>query len=279
VIGVIDKALSARQTAPLVVLAVVASSYAAFRTIPLYSKMSQQSTARIAALEAQPHGTVFIADAFAQVDEDWWSLGDDFRDAKKRELVSTYFDLAGVVFRAYNPEVPLGVMGVRLVPRYEITPARCLDEEGGFALGSFKGFDLAGLHREMKIAIALLLERLGSTAQLHELQLEVQLDDPSAKLPRPHVLVGRWFPDHFEGPIGKIVRKAHGRTRDIELPEELEQKDVEVYVYNVGGEARRIGTGGGEPLEYVPWHSGVYWMLACRTDECWVIAATRQGGS
>jgi hypothetical protein len=277
-VGVIDAVLAPRQLAPLVALAVLASGYAAYRTVPLYAKLDRQGAARIAALEAHPRGTVFIADAFAQVDEDWWSLGDDFRDAKKRELVATYFDLAGVVFRAYNPNVPLGVMGARLVPHYKVSPESCLDEYGGFALGSFKGFDLAGLHREMKIAIALLQERIGAAAALHEVELAVELDDPTAKLPRAKTLVGRWTPSHFEGHIGKIVRRSRSRTRDIKLPVELSGKETEVFVYNVGGEAKPIGNGGGGELAYVPWRSGVYWILACRPDECWVIAATRQGG-
>jgi hypothetical protein len=277
-VGVIDAVLTPRQLAPFVVLAVIASGYAAYRTVPLYAKLDRQGAARIAALEAHPRGTVFIADAFAQVDEDWWSLGDDFRDAKKRELVATYFDLAGVVFRAYNPNVPLGVMGARLVPHYKVSPESCLDSYGGFALGSFKGFDLAGLHREMKIAVALLQERIGSSATLHELELAVELDDPAAKLPRAKTLVGRWTPRDFEGHIGKIVRRSRGRTRDIVLPKDLDGKDIEVYVYNVGGEVKPLGTGGGGELTYVPWRAGVYWVLACRPDECWVIAATRQGG-
>ena len=29
--------------------------------------------------------------------------------------------------------------------------------------------------------------------------------------------------------------------------------------------------------EYVPWKSGVYWILACRNEACFVIAASRQG--
>ncbi len=278
VIGVVEASLSPRQLVPLVVLAVLASAYAAYRTIPLYKKLDAQSTARIAALEAAPRRTVFIADAFKQVDEDWWSLGDDFRDAKKRELVADYFDLSGVVFRAYNPNVPLGVMSVRLVPRLKTTPDVCVDEYGGFALGSFKGFDLAGLHREMKIAVELLRARLGAGVDLLELELAAVSDDPSVKMPRPKTLVGRWMPQSFEGHIGKIVRKSRGRTRDIELPKELDGKDIEVFIYNVGGEYRRLGLGGGERLQYVPWTSGVYWVLACRPDECWVIAATRQGG-
>jgi hypothetical protein len=277
-VGVADTVLQRKKLVPFVLLAVLASAYAAYRTIPLYEKLGRQSDERLAALAAAPRRSVIIADAFHQVDENWWSLGDDLRDAKKRELVAKYFDLAGVVFRAYNPNVPLGVMSARLVPRYQVSPPGCLDEHGGFALGSFKGFDLAGLHREMKIGVELLRQRLGTSGRLERLDLEVELDDPNAKLPREHVLVGRWEPTRFEGHIGKIVRKSGGRTRNIELPKELALKDTEVFVYNVGGEAKRLGTGGGETLQYVPWTSGVYWVLACRPNECWVIAATRQGG-
>jgi hypothetical protein len=273
-IGVIDAVLTPRQLRPLLVLALIASAYAAYRTVPLYTKLKVQSDARIAALKAAPAQKVFIADAWSQVDETWWSLGDDFRDAKKRELVAKYFDLGGVVFRAYNPEIPLGVMGARLVPHYTVTPPGCLDEHGGFALGSFKGFDLPGLHREMKIAVALLRERLTRTGgKLDKLELEVQLDDPDARLPRK-TLVGRWWPDRFEGPVGKITRPSRGRMRKIELPAELAAPSTEVFVYNVGGEARKLGP----ERTYVPWKSGVYWILGCTAEECWVIAATRQGG-
>jgi hypothetical protein len=251
---------------------VLASSYAAFRTIPLYKKLSAASEQRLAGLAAQPRKTVFIADSWAQVDEDWWTLGDDFRDAKKRELVANYFDLAGVVFRAYNPDVPLGVMGARLVPHYQITPVSCLDEAGGFALGSFKGFDLAGLHREMKIAIALLRERLARTGgSLQQLELVVELDDSRARLPKK-TLVGRWWPDRFEGYVGRILRPGNGRTRKLELPPKFTA--TEAYVYQVGGEARRLGA----DMTYTYWGTGVYWLLACTSSECWVVAATRQGG-
>jgi len=275
-VGVVDAVLSPRQLAPLVALAVLASTYAAYRTIPLYRKLHQQSELRLAAMAAQPAKTVFIAEAWTQVDETWWSLGDDFRDAKKRELVAKYFDFAGVVFRAYDPTIPLGVMGARLVPHYSVTPASCLDEHGGFALGSFKGFDLPGLHREMKIAVALLQERMGTSGRLDQLELAVELDDPRAKLPKK-TLVGRWLPGSFEGYVGKITRPSRSRTRVVEVPAGLAQPTTEVFVYNVGGEMKRLGTVG-TPLQYVPWRSGVYWVLACTPAECWVIAATRQGG-
>jgi hypothetical protein len=60
-IGVVEAVLTERQLRPLVVLAVVASAYAAYRTIPLYEKLKAQSDARLAALAATPERKVFIA--------------------------------------------------------------------------------------------------------------------------------------------------------------------------------------------------------------------------
>jgi len=273
-IGVVDAALGRRGLTWLVVLAVLASGYAALRSVPLYSRIARAGEARMAALAKAPPGSVFVADAFAQVDDSWWFLGDDFRDTRKREMVAKYFGLSGVVFRRYDPNAPLGMSSARLVPRYELEPPGCLDEHGGFTLGTFKGFDIAGLHRETKIAIELLRQRLGAT-QLRSLDVEVTLDDGSLKAPRPRVLASRWHPDRFEGYVGRIDRAGRSRVRTIRMPAEL--TDAEVYIYQVGGEMRRLGTARVDKLEYTPWKSGVYWVLACRTDECFVIAATRQG--
>jgi hypothetical protein len=65
------------------------------------------------------------------------------------------------------------------------------------------------------------------------------------------------------------------RTRSVVLPPALRGTDVEVYAYNVDGEARRLGTGRDAALDYVPWKRGAYWALACRPTECFVIAAAR----
>ena len=67
-------------------------------------------------------------------------------------------------------------------------------------------------------------------------------------------------------------------TREIALPKQLKDTDFEIVAYQVGGEARVLGGTHGEPLHYVPWHTGVYWILACHPEECFVIAASRQGG-
>jgi len=265
-----------RRLVPFVVVAIAASIYAGARTIPLYARVKQASDARIAALETSSHGRVFIAEAFEQVDESWWFLGDDFRDSRKRDMVATYFDLPGIVFRAYDMYAPLGVGSAHFVPHYRIDPPSCLDEHGGISLGSFKGFDLAGIHREMKVAVEALRERLGASARLEQLDLAVELDDPSLALPRQRVLVGRWRPDRFEGYVGQLVRKTREFTRDVVLPGELHAQDREVFVVRVGHDFQRLGTTRDDALRYAPWGAGIYWILACDRDECFVIAATRQ---
>jgi hypothetical protein len=276
VIAVVDAVATRRVVALLVVVAALASAYAAARSVPLYRRVARAGEARLAALAAAPPGSVFVADAFEQVDESWWFLGDDFRDAKKRELVAKYFGLAGVVFESYDPNAPLGLTSVRLVPHYDVDPPGCLDEYGGLTLGSSKGFDLAGLHREAQIAIALLRSRLVG-AELRSLDLEVTLSDAKLAAPRPRVLLARWTPARFEGYVGRIERSGRSTQRSIRLPAGIAGSDAEMYVLQVGGEARRLGTARDDKLQYAPWKSGVYWVLACRSDVCFVIAATRHG--
>jgi len=47
----------------------------------------------------------------------------------------------------------------------------------------------------------------------------------------------------------------------------------------VRGEARRLGNAtaatAATTFEYVPWSRGVYWALACRPTECFVMAVAR----
>jgi hypothetical protein len=275
VIAVIDAVATRRIVAVLVVVAAFASAYAAARSVPLYRRVARAGEARLAALAAAPPGSVFVADAFEQVDESWWFLGDDFRDAKKRELVAKYFGLAGVVFRKYDPSAPLGLTSVRIVPHYDLDPPGCLDEYGGLTLGSVKGFDLAGLHREAQIAIALLRSRLVG-ATLRSLDLEVTLSDGKLAAPK-RVLMARWTPARFEGYVGRIERAGRSTLREIRLPAGIVGSDAEIYVLQVGGEARRVGTAHDAELRYAPWKPGVYWVLACRSDACFVVAATRHG--
>ena len=275
-LAVADHALSTtRRLVPFVVLAVCASGYAGVRSLPLYYRLADAGADRLAALQATPRGGVFTAESFEQVDDSWWFLGDDFRDVKKRDLVAAYFDLRGVIFRAVDINAPLGVSDVTLVPRYQVTPASCLDEHGGLDLGTYRGIDIGSVHKAMQAAIERLRERLGPTGRLDRLDLVVGFVGAPPPLPRPTLLVGRWLPTGFEGHAGIIERKGSSKTRAIKLPKELVGTDDEIYAYQVSGEARRLGTARDATLEYVPWKRGAYWALACRPTECFVIAATR----
>jgi hypothetical protein len=271
-IGIADAVLTRRVLAPLVVVAIAASAYAAWRTIPFYKRVAVAGNQRMAALRSATPGTFFTADAFEQVEDTWWFLGDDFRDPKKREMVASYYGLAGVSLRAYDPKAPLGISTVELVPRAQFDPPLCLTQ--GLSLGAFRGFDMESMHREVKLAIENVRRRY-APAQLRALDVEVRL--PYEQLPRPNVLIARWTPERFEAYAGGIKREGRSRTRTIALPRELRDRSWEVIAYQVGGKSLSLGTGDGA-LQYVPWKSGVYWILACRSDACFVIAASRQGG-
>jgi hypothetical protein len=275
-LAVADQALSTtRRLAPFVVLAIAASVYAGVRSLPLYFRLHDASVARLAALEATPRGGVFTAESFEQIDDSWWFLGDDFRDVRKRDLVAAYFDLRGVIFRAVDIDAPLGVSDVRLIPRYQVTPASCLDEQGGLDLGTYRGIDIDAVHRAAEAAIERLRERIAPTGRLDRLDLVVGFIGATPPLPRPTLLVGRWLPAGFERHAGAIERKGTSKTRAIKLPTELVGTDYEIYAYQVSGEARRLGTARDPALEYVPWKRGAYWALACHPTECFVIAAAR----
>lgn len=264
-----------RRLVPFVLLALAASVYAGVRTIPLFLRLHEASDERLAALAAAKPGTVFTADSFDQVEDSWWFLGDDFRDIKKRELITQYFAFKDVVFRAVDLDAPLGVSDVRLAPRYVLSPPSCLDEHGGLELGAFRSLDVASLHKAMKAGIARLEDRLGSKGRLDQLELAVDFLGDPPPLPRPRLLLGRWTPTRFEGWAGVIERKGAGKTRTVTLPKELRGSDLEIFIYRVGDEARRLGTGRDEALDYQPWKRGAYWALACNPSECFVIAATR----
>jgi len=275
-VALADSVLLDRQLVPFVVLAVASSIYAAAHTVPLYGRLARAGAQRMAELEAAPRGSVFIAESFEQVDEGWWFLGDDFRDAKKRQLVADYFGLQGVVFHAYDPLAPLGLSGARYVPIATLDPPSCLDVYGGLTLGPIRGFDMEGLHHEVRTAIELLRTRI-APVQLAELDLSVILDDPRIMLPRKRILVAKWSPSHYESYVAAIERQGRSTTRTLKLDKQLKASDFEIFAYQVGGEAKKLGSSHDATLEYVPWHAGVYWMLACHPDECFVIAASRQG--
>lgn len=276
-IGIADAVLtSPRRFVPFVTLAVLASIYAGARTIPLYLRLKDASDERMAALAASKPGTVFTADAFDQVEDSWWFLGDDFRDIKKRELVADYFGLAGVVHRAVDLDAPLGVSDVRLVPRYVVTPPSCLDDAGGFELGTFRALDAGSVHKAMLNGIERLRARLAGRGTLDSFALEVDFVGDRPATPRPTIVVGRWTPTRFDAWAGVIERAGSvSKTRRVLVPDLLRTPDVEVVIWQVGGTWKRLGTGADAKLEYEPWRRGPYWALACRASECFVIAATR----
>jgi Family of unknown function (DUF6056) len=275
-VAVADRALTTtRRLVPFVVLAVAASAYAGFRSLPLYFRLADASAVRLAALTAAPRGSVVTAESFEQVEDSWWFLGDDFRDVKKRELIAGYFGLGGVIFRAVDIDAPLGVSDVTLIPRYTVTPATCLDEHGGLDLGTFRGIDLASVHQAARAAIDRLRARLAPSGRLDRLDLVVGFTGAAPKLPRPTLVVERWLPTGYEGYTGVIERQGASKTRAIKLPKTLAGTDYEIYAYQVDGEARRLGTARDANLTYVPWTRGAYWALACHPTECFVFAAAR----
>jgi hypothetical protein len=278
-LAILDSVATPRRIAPFVVLAVAASIYAGVRTVPLFMRLGQESADRLALLGSAPHGAMVTVESLDQVDDSWWFLGDDLRKPKQRDMVARYFDLEGLVFRAVDPDAPLGVSDVRLVPRYSITPASCLDEHGGFELTGFRGLDVGTIQRAMLDEVARTRTRLGSAGRLDRLDLAVELVGAPPALPRKTLLIGRWRPDRFEGWAGSIERRGVGRARSVILPPALRGSDLEIFIYHLGGPlggvARRLGTARDAALEYVPWSRGGYWALACNADECFVIAATR----
>lgn len=281
VMGVADTVLtSPRRYVAVIVVALTASVYAGFRTVPLYARLAEQSDARLAALAASTPGTVFTADSYEQVDDNWWFLGDDFRDVRKRALIEHYYDLRGVIFRGVDLEAPLGLSDVRLVPHATMTPAACVADRGGFELGTFKGLDVESMVRAFRDATAALRGRVeGSGGTLDGVELAVEFAGaPPAHLPRAKLLVGRWTKTRgFDGAVaGKLARGGASTARDVVLPREVAGGDYEIVIYRVGDRAESLGPARVSEHRYKPWGAGAYWALACRTDECFLLAATRQ---
>ena len=226
--------------------------------MPMYARLHAQSDARLAALEASKPGTVFTAEAFEQVDDSWWFLGDDFRDIRKRRMVRDYFDLSGVVFRAYDPEAPLAVSDVRLVAD---AGTGCLPH---FELDGYRALDVESLHKATLDAIARLPE------PVERLDLSVEFAGARPELPRPHLYLSRWTPEHFEHYAGAIRRESRTR-RIVDVPKDL--ADADLYVFHIAGKLVRLDAS----HRFTPWGNGIYWALACRGDACFVFAVTRLG--
>lgn len=261
--------------APFVAFAVMSSAYAASKTIPLYARVSAQAAERMAELEASPVGGIYVADAWVQVEESWWFIGDDFRDYRKRELVAKYFGLARVLFRGYYPRVPLGLTGIRILPKYWTVGATSAADYHEFELGVDRGFDIATLHSGTRESIDILRRQL-APQQLARFELPIAFAGERPALPRKELILSRWVEGRFEGYVAKFVRRGKQRTRQIKLPPELAGKPFDIYVLLVGGSYKELGSAAsGTPPSFEPWAKGVYWVLACDAQTCWVVAASR----
>ncbi|HET9625503.1 MAG TPA: DUF6056 family protein [Kofleriaceae bacterium] len=277
-LGIADTTLTTpRRLAPFIALAVAASAYAVGRTVPLYGRLHVAAAERVQTLLAATPGSVATLDAYEQTDLSWWYLGEDFKDPRKQEMITEYFHLRGLILRFSDPDVPLGLSDVQLVPRYHVTPATCLDQHGGLDLGTVRGLDIQRVHQASLLAIERLRDRLAAASppgRLDQLDVTVDFLGTPPALPRPTLLVARWRPEGFEAPTAIIERKGVTAKRTLRLAGELAKSDAEFFMYRVGGEARRLGTAR-DALEYVPWSHGTYWALACHADECFVIATAR----
>ena len=260
-----------RWLAPFVALAVAASAYAGLRTIPLFDRIAEQSAARLDALEASAPGSAFVADAWDQVGESWWFIGDDLRTAEKREMVARYFGLARVSLRGYDPRAPLGTLGARVLPRYWVGAA--VADDAAFERRATEGVDLAEIHRATRASIERLRGRLAPT-RLERFELAVEFDGQRPALPRRSLVISRWTAGGFEGYAAKLTRNRDGGLK-LELPADLVGKPFEIYLTRVGGEVTRLGTADRRVLRDAPRRSGVVWGLACDVATCLVIAASR----
>jgi hypothetical protein len=268
VIGLADVVLERRALCGLVAVAVAASIYAGVRTVPLYAKVAAQAAERMTALEATPPGDVFIADAWEQVEESWWFIGDDFRDVQKCDMVARYFGFTRVYFRGYERLAPLGLGGARFVARYSTADGKT-GIDPTFEVGVTKNFDLEAVHAGTLSALEVLRRRI-APAQVDRFELDVEFVGAPPPLPRSKIVVSRWQDGHLEDHIAKLKRSMRART--VELGKGLAGFDV--YVVRIGEAPKKLDAS----REYTPWRGGVYWILACDANECWVIAATRQGG-
>jgi len=122
----------------------------------------------------------------------------------------------------------------------------------------------------MQRSAALSLERvIHDQPGIEAFELEVAFAGGAPPpMPRKKLLLARWSTGVFEAYTAQLPRKSFGR-RDVVIAKELLQ--LELYVVRVGDPPRRLGA-----MHYTPWRDGVYWILACDADACFVLAATRR---
>ncbi len=231
----------ARAYAPFVVLAVIASIYAGFRTIPMYTRLHRDSELRLAELAAAAPGGFYTANALEQVPESWWFLGDDFRDQKKRELVASYFGLNRVLFRGGDLWKTLGITDVKLTMQYEFDdPKVCLDELEELDLKPYVGRDLGALHHAFVDAITE-VQRI-APSPLRKVDLVATFLGSKPPMPRDRTYVARWAAGVLEGYVGGMKRVKRSKDRIVVLPAALAQASWDIYMVAVGDEPRLLGS-------------------------------------
>lgn len=271
-LGVFSTSLrKVKAFAPFVLFAVIASGYAAVRTIPLYTKMSEISDERLAGLAATPVGGVYTAEAWKPVPETWWALGDDARDQKKQEMMARYFGLHRVVFRGSDQWKTLGVTDVRLTMEYDFDKPLCLDEVEQLDLKPYVGRDIGAIHHAFIDAITEIY--LATNERPRSIDLKVTFLGDSPPMPRERIYAARWKAGVLEGYAARLKRAGRSTERRIVLSEKLQREPWDIYLVRVGELPKKIGTNASDKLSYVPWRTGEYWTLACKPDYCFVVLA------
>jgi hypothetical protein len=271
VLGVTSAFLQrAKHYLPFIIVAVISSGYAAARTIPMYSRLSAASDERLAALAATPPGGDYTAEAWEQVGENWWTLGDDMRDQKKQELVARYFGLHRAPFRGGNAWKFLGVTDVKATMHYEFEDPKCMDELDQLNIKEWVGRDIKALHHAFLDAIVE-IQRFG---KLKWIDLTVSFLGADPPLPSNKLYIAKWNAGKLEGYTAKLKRVGRNREREIVLDPNLRKEPWNIYLARVGDKPRLLGSSTEtKRLSYVPSRSGQYWFFACKPDYCFIVLA------
>ncbi|HEY1549433.1 MAG TPA: DUF6056 family protein [Kofleriaceae bacterium] len=274
VIGVISTYLHRpRSFAPFVAVAVIASGYAIARTVPSYTRTARASHERLAQLENTQPGSVVTIDAWDQIQESWWTLGDDARDQTKRDMIATYFGLDRVLFRGGDLWKALGVTDVKLTMHYELDQPQCIDEADQLDLQPFIGRDVAAIQHAFLDGIAEIERTLHTKVKTMDLTATFLGERPP--MPRDKLYLARWANNVLEGYTASIKRSGRTSVRQVVLSPSLDNSDWEIYAVAIGDPPRDLGSStSGKPLTYEPWRNGTYWLLACKPDYCFVVFAT-----
>ncbi|HUS27141.1 MAG TPA: hypothetical protein VMZ53_01485, partial [Kofleriaceae bacterium] len=226
---------------------------------------------RLAQLAATPVGADTSVEAWEQVPEDWWFLGDDMRDQGKQDLVARYFGLHRAMFRGGNAYKLLGRMDVKPTYHYEFEDPQCMDEIDKLALPELLGRDIRALHHSFADAVVE-IERFG---KLKTLDLTVTFLGTEPPMPAKTLYIARWDHGLTEGYTARMKRKGRAREREIVLDPKLKQSPWQIYLTIVGQPPKLLGTSTDDkPLKYVPTLRGQYWTLACKPDYCFILSVT-----